>query len=167
MRRVTIYTDGAYHGHIDIGGAAAILCCDEKQIEISKAYKGTTNNRMEIYGAILAFERLKNPAEVTLIADSMYLLQTVAGNYRKLKNIDLWERMDMLTSFHKINCKWVKGHSGDPYNEKCDQMAEAAIRYKTDLTTDFFHREEGMKLNSIPKNALQYKDIIPKASQLF
>ena len=138
MKKVNIYTDGACRGNPGPGGWGAVLVYGKYEKELSGGERETTNNRMELLGAISALEALKEPCEVILTSDSKYLtdafLQGWVDSWRErgwrrgkeeLKNPDLWERLYNLTKIHKIEFVWVKGHAGHEYNERCDRLATA------------------------------------------
>lgn len=138
MKKVNIYTDGACRGNPGAGGWGAVLVYGVHEREMSGGEAMTTNNRMELLGAITALEALKEPCEVTLTSDSKYLtdafLQGWIDSWREsgwrrgkdeLKNPDLWERLYNLTKIHKVEFVWVKGHAGHEYNERCDRLATA------------------------------------------
>ena len=140
MKKVTIYTDGACQNNPGPGGYAAILICGNYRKEISGGDPATTNNRMEIMGAIVALEMLKSACEVEIYSDSRYLVDAVekgwitrwkANGWRRKKapalNVDLWERLLPLLAKHKVRFRWMKGHTGHPENERCDVLAKAAI----------------------------------------
>lgn len=140
MKHVDIYTDGACSGNPGPGGYGAILVFRGIEKELSGAERETTNNRMELLGAIKALELLKEPCEVTLTSDSKYLVDGItrgwarswrANGWKKADkkpalNADLWERLLDLLETHKVTFEWVKGHDGHPYNERCDKLAVAA-----------------------------------------
>ena len=138
MKKVNIYTDGACRGNPGAGGWGAVLVYGAHEKELSGGEPMTTNNRMELLGAISALEALKEPCEVTLTSDSRYLtdafLQGWVDAWREsgwrrgkeeLKNPDLWERLYDLTKIHRVEFVWVKGHAGHEYNERCDRLATA------------------------------------------
>ncbi|MFZ5943117.1 MAG: ribonuclease HI [Bacillota bacterium] len=150
MQQVTIYTDGACKGNPDGPGGygAVLLFTDDKgethRKELSGGYKNTTNNRMEIMAAVIGLEALKKPCRVTLYSDSQYLVKSIEekwierwqknGWYRdpkkgiKAKNIDLWQRLLQALARHEVKFVWVRGHSGTPENERCDQLATTAAQ---------------------------------------
>ena len=135
MKRVTIYTDGACSGNPGPGGWAAILRYGEAEKELSGGERMTTNNRMELTAAIRALEALKEPCAVDLYTDSQYIEKAVnegwirswkAKGWTKkggLKNAELWQQFDALTSRHQLTLHWVKGHAENPYNNRCDALA--------------------------------------------
>ena len=137
MKQVNIYTDGACKGNPGPGGYGAILVYGNVEKEFSGGEAQTTNNRMELLGAITALSALKEPCEVVLTSDSKYLVDAVNKNWavgwrakgwkksdgKPALNIDLWERLLDLLDTHKVKFVWVKGHAGHPYNERCDRLA--------------------------------------------
>lgn len=134
--RVEIFTDGACSGNPGPGGWGAILRFNGHEKELSGGEKSTTNNRMEMMAAIVALETLTRPCAVDLYTDSQYLQQGVnewlAGWKRKgwperIKNQDLWKRIDALIEKHDVTFHWIKGHAGHPENERCDELARMAI----------------------------------------
>ncbi len=136
---VIIYTDGGCRPNPGTGGWAAILTYRGHVKEMSGGENNTTNNRMELTAAVEALHALKRSSQVELYTDSQYLKRGITewlpawkrrGWVRKdgeLKNEDLWKRLDRLAGKHQIEWKWVRGHAGDAMNERCDQLAQAAI----------------------------------------
>ena len=146
MKHVDIWTDGASRGNPGPGGYGVVIKYTDKngknnRLELKEAFFDTTNNRMEILGAIVALERLKEPCEVTLTSDSKYLVDAFNKNWidswlktdfrrgktNEVKNIDLWERILKQTNIHKVSFVWVKGHNDDVENERCDLLANMAM----------------------------------------
>lgn len=137
MKHVDIYTDGACRGNPGRGGWGAILVFGGIEKELSGGEAMTTNNRMELMGAICALEALKEPCEVTLTSDSKYLTDAInkgwleswkAKGWKKadkspVLNPELWQRLDGLLNIHKVTFVWVHGHRGHVYNERCDVLA--------------------------------------------
>jgi len=136
MKQVTIYTDGACSGNPGPGGWGAILLYKDTVREMSGGDAQTTNNRMELLGAISALSSLKEPCEVSLYTDSQYLAKAInegwlkgwiAKNWKRkdgeLKNIDLWQEIDRLLRVHTVAFHWVKGHADNKYNNRCDELA--------------------------------------------
>ncbi len=136
---VVIYTDGGCEPNPGTGGWGAILMYGEHVKELSGGAHDTTNNRMEMTAAIEALSALKRPCRVRLHTDSEYVKKGVTEwmpawkkkNWIRrggeLKNVDLWRRLDVLTGKHDIEWRWVRGHAGNAYNERCDELAAAAI----------------------------------------
>lgn len=140
MKHVIIYTDGACKGNPGPGGWAAILNFNHTQKILSGCEQHTTNNRMELMGAIEGLSALKQRCVVDLYTDSKYVkdgceewMHTWVKNAWKtstglpVRNQDLWARLYELYHHHKVNLFWVKGHSGHPLNEKADLIANQAI----------------------------------------
>jgi ribonuclease HI len=148
QEKIIIYTDGGCSPNPGLGGWAAVLISpshDNYTKEISGSEAESTNNRMELTAAIMALEELKNPSDVELITDSQYLKNAFtkgwlknwlrngwkSSNKKPVKNIDLWKELLGLSEKHSIDWKWVKGHSNNKYNERCDQLvAQARIKYE-------------------------------------
>lgn len=143
---VIIYTDGACSGNPGPGGWAAILMYGDHIKEISGGETSTTNNRMELTAAIEALRRLKRPCRVTLYSDSAYLVNAFEQGWLEkwqqngwrtskkepVENRDLWQTLLELTGRHDVRFRKVKGHHDNPWNNRCDALAVAAIP-KTDL----------------------------------
>jgi ribonuclease HI len=143
VQKVVIHTDGGCRGNPGPGGWAAILRCNEHAKEIRGGEKLTTNNRMEITAAIEALKVLKRPCDVELWTDSEYLKRGFmewmptwkANGWRRregkkfaaVKNVELWQELDRLASAHTITFHWLRGHSGHPLNERCDELVQEAI----------------------------------------
>jgi len=138
--RVIVYTDGACRGNPGPGGWAALLRFGTHVRELCGAEADTTNNRMELMGAIRALEALKRPAAVTLYTDSQYVQRGISewlpgwiargwrtASKTAVKNADLWQRLQAASAPHAIEWQWVKGHSGVPDNETVDRLANRAI----------------------------------------
>ena len=134
MGLVKIWTDGSCLGNPGRGGYAAVIKYGEHEKELAGGEGHTTNNRMELMAAIVALETLTRPCNVQLTTDSNYVLKGITEwiegwkkkGWKKVKNRDLWERLDRAVEPHEIDWVWVRGHSGDPMNERVDQLAVAA-----------------------------------------
>jgi len=140
-RIVEIYTDGACSGNPGPGGWGAILRWGDREKEIWGGDGGqTTNNRMELMAAIQALELLARPVTVRLHTDSSYLRNGILSwlpNWKRngwqtsekkpVKNADLWQRLDAAVKSHQIEWVWVKGHAGDPGNERADALANRGM----------------------------------------
>jgi ribonuclease HI len=137
---VEIFSDGACSGNPGPGGWGTILRCNGHEKELSGFAAETTNNRMELTGAIAGFEALKRPCRVRLTTDSEYvkkgMTEWVDGWVRRgwknsqkkpVANRDLWERLLELAGQHQVEWHWVRGHDGHAENERCDALARAAI----------------------------------------
>jgi len=139
MKEVSIFTDGSCLGNPGPGGYGAVLVYKGHQKELSQGYKLTTNNRMEMLATVKALASLTEPCNVTLTTDSQYVKQGITSWISKwqknnwktaakqpVKNVDLWKALHEQTKRHEINWQWVKGHSGHPENERCDDLARNA-----------------------------------------
>jgi ribonuclease HI len=140
MTSVEIYTDGACRGNPGPGGWGAVLIYGEHRRELSGAEPLTTNNRMELTGAIEALKALKRGCHVRLYTDSQYLRKGITewlpqwklrnwrtSDRKPVKNIDLWQALEAEIGRHRIEWHWVKGHAGVPENERADELANRAI----------------------------------------
>ena len=143
MNKIVIYTDGACKGNPGPGGWGALLrAADGVEKELCGGELETTNNRMEMMAVIEALSALKRPCHVILFVDSQYVLKGMtewlhgwkAKGWRTaakqpVKNVDLWQRLDALVhqSEHRIEWQWVKGHAGDPGNERADALANLGV----------------------------------------
>lgn len=149
QKEVIIFADGACKGNPGPGGYAAILRTDGQETELSGSEPRTTNNRMELTAVIKAFESLKADSKVRVVTDSNYVVKGMTEwlpNWLKkgwknsqggeVLNRDLWERLYELTKRHKVQWEWIKGHNGHPENERCDRLANEAIKkLKSQSTT--------------------------------
>ncbi|NEN87608.1 MAG: ribonuclease HI [Okeania sp. SIO3H1] len=137
---VTIYTDGACSGNPGPGGYGVVIITDRQRQELSGGYKLTTNNRMELMAAILGLQTLESACNVTLYTDSKYIVDAItkgwakrwrANDWKRNKkdkamNPDLWEKLLDLCNKHQVEFSWVRGHSGNIENERCDKLAVQA-----------------------------------------
>ena len=149
--QVTIYTDGSALGNPGKGGYGIVMISQKHRKELSQGYRLTTNNRMELLSVIVALETLKNPGTVVNIySDSKYVVDAVEKgwlfawekkNFKKKKNVDLWERFLMIYPKHKVSFTWVKGHAGNKENEVCDELAVDAAN-SSDLLVDEGYEKE-------------------------
>ncbi|RTE87517.1 MULTISPECIES: ribonuclease HI [Gammaproteobacteria] len=152
-KEVAIYTDGSCLGNPGPGGYGAILVYGKHRKELSAGFHLTTNNRMELLAAIVALETLTRSCHIELWTDSEYVRQGITqwihgwkkkgwknSQKKPVKNADLWQRLDKATERHHISWHWVKGHSGHPENERCDELARIAAGKPTQedqgMTTD-------------------------------
>ena len=140
MTPVEIYTDGACRGNPGPGGWGAILRTGSAEKELYGGEQDTTNNRMELTAAIQALEALKRPCRVDLHTDSQYVRLGITewlenwklkgwktAGRKPVKNRDLWQELDRQAARHQVRWHWVKGHSGDPGNERADELANFGI----------------------------------------
>src|SRR5215469_10345381 len=123
-----IYTDGACSGNPGPGGWGAVLRHGGVVKELHGGERATTNNRMELLAAISALEALSRPVPVELYTDSTYERNGWLTSAKKpVKNVDLWQRLAAAMARHEITWRWVKGHAGDPGNERADELARVGI----------------------------------------
>ena len=140
MPPVTIYTDGACSGNPGPGGWGALLRYGKHEKELSGGALETTNNRMELTGAIEALKALKKPSQVQFYTDSEYLRKGITewirtwkrkgwktAGKKPVKNQDLWRQLDSAIQLHEIEWHWLRGHAGQRDNERVDQLARDAI----------------------------------------
>lgn len=158
MKHVTIYTDGACIGNPGPGGYGAVLLYEGNRQELSGGYRRTTNNRMEIMAVLAGLRSLKEPCRVTVFSDSRYVVDAMSKGWAEswrdkgwrkrdktpALNPDLWEEMLDLSERHQVEFRWVKGHAGDPENERCDELAVAAAS-GGDLAHDEVYEKKGAK----------------------
>lgn len=139
MIAVILHTDGSCLNNPGPGGWAAILQWQDNERALSGGVPDTTNNRMELRAAIEGLKALTRPMSVELYTDSKYVMNGVTDWMPRWKrngwqtaakkpvaNQDLWQELDAAIGAHDISWHWVKGHSGDPLNERCDDLARAA-----------------------------------------
>ena len=154
--KVTIYSDGSSRGNPGPGGFGTVILYQAPsgrihRREYAQGYRMTTNNRMELLGAITGLEKLTKPCQVSLYSDSRYLINAFRQHWidnwikkgwkissnKPVKNRDLWQRLLAAQKPHQVEYHWVKGHAGHPENERCDQMAVEAAR------SDFLEEDTG------------------------
>lgn len=146
QKNILIYTDGACSGNPGPGGWGAVILVDDTEIPLSGGEKATTNNRMELFAAIAALETIAQKPDlshrpIAVYIDSQYVQNGITDWIKKwkingwktaakkpVKNQDLWIRLDSVVQELDVNWHWVKGHSGNKYNEMCDQLAVAATQ---------------------------------------
>ena len=141
-KKIIIYTDGACSGNPGKGGWGTLLMYGQTTKEISGFDPATTNNRMELMAAIRGLEALKEPCRVELYSDSAYLVNAINEKWidrwlkngwktaakKPVENIDLWQEILKLTTLHRVSFHKVKGHSDNPHNNRCDELARMAIK---------------------------------------
>ena len=151
MKKVTIYTDGSCSGNPGNGGWGAILMHAGRKKELSGGERETTNNRMEVIAVIMGLERLKYSCKVDVYSDSAYTVNAFVNGWiyawkkngwkkadgKCVQNNDLWERLYALTNIHEVEFHKVLGHSDNELNNRCDELARAAIiALKKDLSAN-------------------------------
>ncbi len=134
---IIMYTDGSSRGNPGPGGYGVVLMYGSRRLELSKGYRHTTNNRMELMAVIAGLEAMKKTGlQITIYSDSQYVVKAVkegwlnkwmATNFAKgKKNKDLWVKFYNLSKLHHLKFVWVKGHAENIYNNRCDELATAA-----------------------------------------
>jgi ribonuclease HI len=155
LKKVEIYTDGACSGNPGPGGYGVILKYRQHRKEISQGFRKTTNNRMELMAAVAGLEALQDRCLVLLYTDSKYLVDSITkgwvkkwrergwirGKKENVLNPDLWEKLLQLCEYHQVEILWVKGHAGNPENERADRLATQAIQ-KENKSIDKFYEEQ-------------------------
>ncbi|MCG3730547.1 ribonuclease HI [Vibrio cincinnatiensis] len=144
-KQVEIFTDGSCLGNPGPGGYGVVLRYKQVEKTLSKGYRLTTNNRMEMLAAVVALQILKEPCEVILTTDSQYVRQGITqwihnwkqrgwktADKKPVKNADLWQKLDKETARHHVEWRWVKGHAGHRENEMCDELARTAAENPTE-----------------------------------
>ena len=140
-KEIILYTDGACSGNPGVGGFAGILMYGEKKLEYNGAEQETPNNRMEVLAVIEGLKRLKYPCKVNVYSDSAYTVNAFLNGWiyawkkngwkkadgKSVQNIDLWEELYSLTRVHEVTFFKVAGHADNEYNNRCDELARAAI----------------------------------------
>ncbi len=143
-KQVEIFTDGSCLGNPGPGGYGVVMRYKQHEKHLNNGYQLTTNNRMELLAAIKGLAELKESCQVDLTTDSQYVRQGITQwihNWKKrgwktadkkpVKNADLWQQLEKETERHTVEWHWVKGHTGHPENEKCDELARAAAENPT------------------------------------
>ncbi len=144
------YADGSCLGNPGPGGWGVVLVgSDGSRLEFSAAAGSTTNNRMEITAAIEALRRLPPGAEVTIRTDSQYLVNTMTLGWKRRENLDLWKMLDAEVAQRKVRWEWVRGHSGDTFNERADELARSAALGKPQSPS-----ADSFEMNAVPAGAL-------------
>ena len=152
MAKVTMYTDGGASGNPGPGGYGTLLMYGEHVKEMSEGFRLTTNNRMELLAVIVGLEALtRDGVEVDVYSDSKYVVDAVMKRwvfnwekkgYKDKKNPDLWQRFLRIYRKHHVTFHWVKGHAGNPLNERVDAMAVAAYQTGNLLTDAWYEQNE-------------------------
>ena len=140
LNNIVIYADGACRGNPGPGGWGAFVTDNGTETELCGGEKNTTNNQMELTAVIRAIQSLASPSVVQVYTDSQYVQKGISewihGWKRKgwrtstgsaVKNVELWKQLDELVQQHQVEWKWVRGHNGNPGNERADKLANRGI----------------------------------------
>ena len=140
MKKIIIYTDGACSKNPGSGGWGAVLLYNNIEKHISGAENNTTNNQMELMAVLKSLQLLKEPCDIEIFSDSKYVCDGISSwlsNWKKnnwigsnkqpIKNKNLWQELDNIMQIHTIKMSWVRGHSGNKYNEIADKLATSAV----------------------------------------
>ena len=156
--KIIMYTDGAAKGNPGNGGYGIVLKAGKHYREISEGFRMTTKNRMELLAVIVGLESIKKLGQsIAVYSDSKYVVDAVnkrwvfnweKKSFKGKKNVDLWKRFLIIFPAHQVTFHWVKGHAGNIYNEKCDELAVVAAE-QNDLLID-----EGYEKNQSPPHTL-------------
>ncbi|NLA24988.1 MAG: ribonuclease HI [Bacteroidales bacterium] len=155
---ISIYTDGAARGNPGPGGYGAVLLWKNHKKEIAKGFRHTTNNRMELLAVIEALKLVKIPnSDIIVYSDSKYVVEAVEQKwlfdwerikFKKKKNPDLWLEFLKLYRKHNVKLQWVKGHSDNEYNNRCDQLAVWASKNdNTNIDKVYEELDQDLKLD--------------------
>lgn len=160
LKKVIAYTDGACSNNPGPGGYGVVLLYGKHKRELSEGFRLTTSNRMEIWAAIAALEALKTKCAVTICSDSKYLVDSVSQGWvyrwkengwkqkkNEVSNADLWKQLLKLCRQHEVEFVWVKGHDGNPGNERADQLSKRAADQEN-LVIDTIYEEEQVQAAS-------------------
>ena len=161
LKKVVAYTDGACSGNPGPGGYGVVLLYDKHEQELSEGFRLTTSQRMEIWAAIAALKALKTKCAVTIYSDSKYLVDSVSQGWvykwkengwknknqknKETPNADLWMRLLKLREQHEVKVAWVKGHDGNPGNERANQLSKKALD-RENLLIDTIYEEDKVQM---------------------
>jgi ribonuclease HI len=152
--QLALYTDGGCLVNPGPGGYAAVILHKGRRLELSGGFRRTTNNRMELMACIAGLAKLGEPCSVTLYTDSQYVVKSLTRGWakqwraarwirerRRVPNADLWAQLLDLFDRHRVMVEWVRGHAGDPENERCHELATKALQ-RPDLPADEGYERE-------------------------
>jgi ribonuclease HI len=161
--RLVAYADGSCIGNPGPGGWGVVLLSSEgSRLEFSGAAASTTNNRMEITAAIEALRRLPPGVDVTIRTDSQYIVNTMTLGWKRRENLDLWQILDGEVAQRKVRWEWVRGHSGDIFNERADELARnAALGKPQNPPLDSLDQMSAIPAGELPA---RQQDAIERAS---
>ena len=164
---ILIYTDGSCLSNPGPGGWAAIILDGESKMILKGGEKNTTNNRMEMMAVISGLESVTNNDDVTIYSDSKYVINSITLGWKRKANLDLWELLDQQLIGKNVEWEWVKGHSGDKYNDEADNIAflEANASkltkgsYKIDPRVEYLMNKPDLEIDDSDRNSIDTRDI--------
>jgi ribonuclease HI len=141
LKKIYLFSDGSALGNPGPGGYGTIIRYKTNEKIVSGGEKHTTNNRMELLGVIEGLRALKEPCEVVVTSDSSYVVKAInewlsnwiKKDFKKVKNVDLWQEYIKVSAQHKIDAIWVRGHDGHDENERCDQIAKREAELQKEM----------------------------------
>ena len=169
MNKYIAYTDGSYQESIQSGGYASIICDTNGNIikELYQGWKHTTNNRMELLGVLATLEYFKEPVDITIVSDSMYVVNTInqgwinkwfiEKDYSK-KNLDIWFKILDYLNFHKVTMQWTKGHADNKMNNKVDELCVFAARCLNLPEDELFNQSKENRESLVSKSEAQWSN---------
>ena len=164
---IEIYTDGACLGNPGPGGWGAVIVSENGERDLHGREASTTNNRMEMTAVIRGLREMPKSAEVTVVSDSTYVINTMTRNWKRNANQDLWAEMDAEVGRRKVRWRWVKGHAGDEFNERADGLAtKAAASLRVgggDHSASLSHVDESGKARMVDVGAKSVTDRVAVA----
>ena len=165
MKKYKAYTDGSYQDSIKAGGYASIIFDDKgnKVKELYQGFKNTTNNRMEALAVLATLEYFKDPVDITIVSDSMYVVNTIGQGWVKKwydekdyskKNLDIWFKILDYLSYHNVTMEWTKGHANNIINNEVDELCVFAARCLNLPEDEFSNKSKkgGEPLVSVPNS---------------
>ncbi len=140
LKSVRLHTDGSCHGNPGPGGWGVVLEYDGRERELNGAERATTNNRMELTAVIEGLRALRESCRVEIVTDSKYVIEGMkswihgwkrngwrTAGRQPVRNVELWQALDVEAARHQVRWTWVRGHTGNPGNERADRLANAAV----------------------------------------
>jgi len=166
---ILIYTDGSCLSNPGPGGWAAIILDGESKMILKGGEKNTTNNRMEMMAVISGLESVANNDDVTIYSDSKYVINSITLGWKRKANLDLWELLDQQLIGKNVEWEWVKGHSGDKYNDEADHIAFLEANafltkltkgsYKIDPRVEYLMNKPDLEIDDSDRNSIDTRDI--------
>lgn len=161
MKKYKAYTDGSYQDSIKAGGYASIICDESNNVikELYQGFKNTTNNRMEAWAVLATLQYFKEPVDITIISDSMYVVNTIKEGWARKwfdekdyskSNLDIWFKILDCLDYHNVTMEWTKGHANNKFNGKADELCVFAAKCLNLPEDEYFNysKETGKPLVS-------------------